>query len=283
MSKGFASNFRMTLLAACVLACFLGVGVRLTFLHVINRDDMLKYVNKARHQIVVEHARRGAILDTKGDLLATSRSFMMVGVDPELMHPDDAKAWPELARLLKTPSAGLSALLQQSMNTGHQALVNSLNPALENKRVRWVKLAEEVDEDVYDQITKLKVRGVYGARTFKRIYPGNELAAHVIGYVNKEGVAVTGAEHHLDIYLKGEELKKSDSKDRRVEVFKLAGLFTLYLKEIAAHDGWNAVKNERLRIPITYKIVMTPSRSLLNLLKDGYYQEEETASEEDEE
>ena len=85
------------------------------------------------------------------------------------------------------------------------------------------------------------------------------------------------------IYLKGEELKKSDSKDRRVEVFKLAGLFTLYLKEIAAHDGWNAVKNERLRIPITYKIVMTPSRSLLNLLKDGYYQEEETASEEDEE
>jgi len=213
MSKGFASNFRMTLIAVAVLACFLGVGIRLIFLHVIDRDDLLKFVNKARRQIVVEQARRGAILDTKGALLATSRSFVVVGVDPEMMNPDDIKSWPEMARLLKLPRAELSGVLQNSMKVGRQALANSLTPALENKRVRWVKLAEEVDEDVYDQITKLKVRGVYGARNFKRIYPGDTLAAHVIGYVNKEGVAVTGAEHHLDIYLKGEDGWIESEKD----------------------------------------------------------------------
>ena len=150
MSKGFASNNRMTLLAAGVLACFLGVGIRLVFLHVIDRDDLLKFVNKARRQIVVEHARRGTILDTKGDLLATSRSFMVVGVDPEMMQPADGRLWPELARLMKTSPTELAGVLQGAMSAGHQALVNSLSPAFADKRVRWVKLANEVDEDVFD-------------------------------------------------------------------------------------------------------------------------------------
>ena len=212
MSKGFASNIRMTLLAACVLSCFVGVGVRLVFLHVVDRDDLLKFVNKARRQIVVEHARRGAIFDTKGDLLATSRSFVMVGVDPEMMHPEDQRQWPELARLLNIPANDLAAILEKSMTTGRQALINTLSLPGE-KRVRWVKLADEVDEDAYDRITRLKVRGIYGARSYKRIYPGGELAAHVLGYVNKEGVAVSGTEHHLDIYLKGEDGWIESEKD----------------------------------------------------------------------
>ena len=53
MSKGFASNLRMTLLATGVLACFLCVGARLVYLHVIDRDELLKYVDRARRQIVV--------------------------------------------------------------------------------------------------------------------------------------------------------------------------------------------------------------------------------------
>jgi len=73
MSKGFASN-RLTLLAMGVIACFMGVCVRLVFLQVVDRDSLLQFVDKARRQIVVEHARRGTILDTHGDLLATSRS-----------------------------------------------------------------------------------------------------------------------------------------------------------------------------------------------------------------
>ena len=85
-----------------------------------------------------------------------------------------------------------------------------------------------------------------------------------------------------EIYIKGEELKSSDSKDRHIEVFKMTGLFNLYLKEIAEHDGWDAVRNKRLHLPVTYKIIMTPSRSLLKLIKGGFYEEEvESESEEE--
>jgi cell division protein FtsI (penicillin-binding protein 3) len=54
MSKGFASN-RLTLLAVGVLACFMGVGVRLVFLHVLDREELLGYVDKARRQIAVSY------------------------------------------------------------------------------------------------------------------------------------------------------------------------------------------------------------------------------------
>ena len=81
MSKGFASN-RLSLLAVGVLVCFLSVGVRLVFLQVVDRDELLRFVDRARRQIVVEHARRGTILDSRGNLLATSRSEITVAVDP---------------------------------------------------------------------------------------------------------------------------------------------------------------------------------------------------------
>ena len=82
MSKGFASNSRMTLITVAVIGCFMAVGVRLVFLHVIDREQLLRYVDQARRQISVEQARRGAILDARGNLLATSRSESTLAVDP---------------------------------------------------------------------------------------------------------------------------------------------------------------------------------------------------------
>ncbi|MCC7017325.1 MAG: hypothetical protein IT564_09010, partial [Rhodospirillales bacterium] len=83
MSKGFASNFRLFLIAAVIGSCLTGVGVRLVFLHVINRAEHLDRIDKVRRQIIVENARRGDIVDANGHLLATSRSLIVLGVDPQ--------------------------------------------------------------------------------------------------------------------------------------------------------------------------------------------------------
>ncbi|MBI2518526.1 MAG: penicillin-binding protein 2 [Opitutae bacterium] len=212
MSQGYAANNRMRLLTVGVLACFMVIGVRLLFLHVLDRDELLKFVDKARKQIVVEHAKRGTILDARGNLLATSRSFVVLGADPEMLRPADEQDWPEVARLLNVPAPQLDSTLRRAIAASRVALTNS-DAAVKEKRVRWVKLADEVDESVYDQITKLRVRGIYGQRGYKRVYPGGELAAHVLGYVNKEGIPVTGAERHLDLYLKGEDGWIESEKD----------------------------------------------------------------------
>ena len=47
-SKGFASNYRIVLLATVVFTSFVGVGVRLVHLHVIDREKLVRHVDRAR-------------------------------------------------------------------------------------------------------------------------------------------------------------------------------------------------------------------------------------------
>lgn len=105
MSRGFASNYRIVLLATGLLACFATIGVRLVYLHVIDRDALLQTIERTRHDDFLEIAQRGDILDANGAKLATSRPMIMVAVDPSLVQPDDEAKFPQLARLLDMPLA----------------------------------------------------------------------------------------------------------------------------------------------------------------------------------
>src|SRR5664280_2803517 len=89
MSKGFASNYRMVLLATGIFLCFGGIGARLVWLHVLERDDLLKYLEQARRSFLVENARRGNIRAARGEILATSRTLIDVGLDPHMLRPED--------------------------------------------------------------------------------------------------------------------------------------------------------------------------------------------------
>src|SRR5882757_627218 len=107
MSKGFASNYRIFVLATGLFGVFGLLGARLVWLHVVDRDSYLRNIVKARRQIIVEKARRGDILDSNGALLATSHSLMQVCVDPSALRKPDDKLrakdeakWPQLAALL---------------------------------------------------------------------------------------------------------------------------------------------------------------------------------------
>ncbi|MDP2136439.1 MAG: penicillin-binding protein 2 [Candidatus Didemnitutus sp.] len=233
MSKGFASNLRMTLLAVGVLTCFTAVGARLVFLHVIDREELLKFVEKARRQIVVEHARRGTLTDTKGNVLATSRSYIVLGADPEMLRDEDSAKWGDLARLLGVNFLELDRTLRRTKAASQLALADQ-NENSKEKRIRYVKLADEIDERVYDRIMDLRIRGIYGSRGYKRVYPGGQLAAHLLGYINKENTPVTGAEKHLDLYLKGQDGWIESEKDgvRR----EMAQFRTREVQPIDGHD-----------------------------------------------
>ena len=186
-------------------------------------------MDKARRQIVVEHARRGAILDTRGNLLATSRSEITVAVDPwaldEFIVSDTNEAHrirkrseelakhAQLAALLGLPAAEVEKAFQPAMRAikleddKHDGKTDGLT------KDRWVKLREAVDEPTFDKISELNVRGVTSERVYRRTYPSGPLAAHVIGYLNKEGTPVTGAENHFDLYLKGQDGWIESEKD----------------------------------------------------------------------
>jgi len=251
MSKGFANN-RLTLLALGVVACFMAVGVRLVFLHVVDRDELLRFVDKARRQIVIEHARRGTILDARGNLLATSRSEMIVAVDAWaldeflLIDKNPAKRARRAAEE-KAKRVQLAALLGLPVADIEKAFVpamRAIKPEADKRdgmvdgltKDRWVKLREGVDEPTYARIAALNIRGLTAERVYRRVYPGNELAAHLIGYVNKEGSAAAGVESKFDLFLKGEDGWIESEKDgarREMAQFRT--------REIPVKDGHDVV------------------------------------------
>jgi cell division protein FtsI (penicillin-binding protein 3) len=251
MSKGFANN-RLTLLAVGVLACFMAVGVRLVFLHVLDREELLSFVDKARRQIVVEHARRGTILDSRGNLLATSKSELTLAVDPwalkEYLESDrnelrrSRKAAEErskraqLAGLLGLPVAEVDKIFIPAMRPIKIEADHRDGTVDGQTRDRWVKLREGVDEPTFARINALNIRGLTHERIYRRVYPGGGLAANLIGYLNKEGTSVTGAERHFDLYLKGEDgwiESEQDGARRELAQFRS--------REVPVQDGNDVV------------------------------------------
>jgi len=202
--------------------------VRLVYLQVIDRDRYVAEVERTRKRVQVVSARRGEIRDANGNVFATNRSFIEVGVDPQAILPEDEAKAPQLARLIGvSPSEVLEAFrrrTQVSPETG------------EVRQVRWTKLAPAIDEPTYEQVQKLEIKGVYGNRQFRRVYPDGTRAAHVVGYVNREGKAAMGVEHHLDFYLRGQDGWVESERDglrRELAQFRA--------REIEPVDGHNAI------------------------------------------
>jgi cell division protein FtsI/penicillin-binding protein 2 len=268
MSKGYAANYRLFLIATLIGCGLTGVGVRLVFLHVINRGEHLDRIERVRRQIIVENARRGDILDTNGAVLATSRSLIVLGVDPQVLRPEDEAKWPQLASLLNKPLAEVRTVLltktrpavtlptevAAARETSAGGLVFNLTPGAApaeaeviddtvtdeepdeqgRRPIRWAKLSEAVEESVYDQIVKLDIKGVYGTRVYRRAYPNNALAAHVVGYVNKAGDPASGVEAYADFYLRGQNgWRESERDGRRRELAQFRS------REVRPVDGFS--------------------------------------------
>jgi cell division protein FtsI/penicillin-binding protein 2 len=261
MSKGFASNFRLFLLVFVVFGCLSGIGVRLVFLHVIDRAELLSFIERARRQIIVDHARRGDIVDANGHLLATSRTVIVLGVDPQSLRPEDEAKWPQLAELIGMPGSELHRIMTtktrpvapaaSAMGPATGGLVFNVTPGNTDDStddsviddrpdptgfhpIRWAKLSDGVEESVYEQIEALGIRGVYGNRNYRRTYPNNALAAHLIGYVNKAGEPASGVEAYADFYLRGQNGWREGERDGRRR--ELAQFRT---REVRPTDGYH--------------------------------------------
>jgi cell division protein FtsI/penicillin-binding protein 2 len=277
MSKGFASNPRQILLATLVLASFVGVGARLVWLHVLDRDALMRYVSQARYKIDPLPGRRGDILDANGAKLATSRSLIILAVDPQSLRKEDESKWPQLASLIgmnpselvrifntKTRPAAGSNSTQNPESNGASApksakfafhvtpsdaftAITSIDSEIENsddqdeapdaagnRAIRYAKLSDSITETTFTAIKQLNIKGVIGQRVYRRAYPNNSIASHIIGYVDRAERPVTGIERYADFYLHGLNGWLESEKDGKRE--ELAQFRT---RQVPAADGYS--------------------------------------------
>jgi cell division protein FtsI (penicillin-binding protein 3)/stage V sporulation protein D (sporulation-specific penicillin-binding protein) len=177
-----------------IITGFLLICGRLYFLQVLEADEIAREVEQVRKRLVKLEAKRGDIVDRNGNLLAGTRSRILLGADP---HVVDATDTGKLAMLAGTLDLDFKELLEKVSR------VERTDSEGRRRSIRWVPLAE-IDEDLYAAVEEIGVKGVYGNRRYERYYPGKQLGAHLIGFINKEQTPVMGVESALDYYLRGQ-------------------------------------------------------------------------------
>jgi cell division protein FtsI/penicillin-binding protein 2 len=147
----------------------------------------------ARPQLIQSEAvRRGWIYDRNGSVLAADEPRYMILYDRNGGDPDRA------ARDL-TPIIGLTPeKFREMIGSG---LVQT-------------RLARDVPSDAGKRVRALEIAGVTAQAYWKRTYPENALAAHVLGFVNEDRTGYYGLEGQYDGLLNGTALK-SDIPDVR--------------------------------------------------------------------
>lgn len=211
MVSFFTGPVRFWLICGAILGGFAAIFLRLVQIQVWNHDYYAEEANKLRSRYDILPAPRGEIVDRRGNLVAATRSVIEVGVDPQVVVREDFAKLPELARLLGLPESEIeSAFLRRER-------VNQLSG--EVTAVRWVRLAEAVGQDTFDEIRSLGIRAVYGNHRFERRYPAGSMAAHIVGFINRESTPVSGVERAMDFYLRGQEgWRQSENDGRRREL-----------------------------------------------------------------
>jgi cell division protein FtsI (penicillin-binding protein 3) len=177
------------LLLAVVLSLFAGRLVQLQGL------DATTYASEAeagRLRTAVLPATRGTITDRNGVALATTVEAVNVTADQTLVTDPAAEA----AAL--APVLGIDAATLQATLTGTK---------------RFAYVAKAVTPEVWHSVRDLDLPdttglpGIFGESTSKRVYPGGETGANVVGFVSADGKGLGGLEYALDKTLAGRDGK----------------------------------------------------------------------------
>lgn len=209
-------KLRTLFIGGCITLFFLVLVVRVFYIQVLQGDFWQeKAAAQWAHTSEIK-AVRGTIEDRNGNILASDVPAYTVVVDPEVIAElgIGEEVIQGLHELLDKPVDELKKLVEAK---------NEAGAYLKNREIRnegW-KIDEELKNKVEEFIKKLREEhdiletGVGLVREQKRYYPKDTLAAHILGYTDRDGNAVMGLEAYFDKQLKGTNgklLYQSDGK-----------------------------------------------------------------------
>ena len=218
-----ARQKRFLLLAWLVSLCFVAVIARLVWLHWIEAPELRAEALQARNVFEEKDCRRGEIRDSQNNILAVSEDVWDIGVDPQSLKKEEFIRAGEVATALNVAAP----IVTEAFCRGPRVDTDGVEHP-----VRWVVLAHECSEAVVKKIKALNIKALRAELKYHRNYPKGSLAAHVIGYVNKEGQATAGIEKALQPFLQGQKgWIESERDGRRREIASIR------LREVAPVDG----------------------------------------------
>ena len=195
---------RRVVVVVVVLAAWAAVlEARFINLQVFQHAFLLNEAELRQNRSLIDHAKRGEIVDRNGQILAYSvDSDTVIAVPTEIKNP-------------AATAAGLCQAFGDCAPAEQAALVEKFS---EKRAFMYVR--RRVSPEIAARVAALKLAGVGLREETKRFYPKKELAAHVLGFVNTESAGLGGIEAAFNKYISGidgRSLVQVDSKGRSVQ------------------------------------------------------------------
>lgn len=191
-------------ICAAIAAVFIGLGVRLAFLHLRPSPGTLARIERKRYLQQEIRGRRGRILDRNGNMLATDIAAKHVCADPKfiLEHGDLNAVCDALSSTLSLDRRTVWELLNQPER-------------------QYVPIQKFMRKEAVEPLRAMDLKGIIFEDVPIRDYPKGALCAHVVGYANYEGVGSAGVEQRMDTYLRGVSGLRISQKDgHRREIYQ---------------------------------------------------------------
>ena len=171
------------LLVACICAFWMVAALaRLAYLQLFCYSDYLNRAERQQQRVVEVSPRRGVIYDRNFHELAMSLTMESCYAMPSEISDQDMVA-RLVSGVLETTPEDISAKLAASSS--------------------FVWIARKISPEKAARIKEMNLRGVYFVPERQRIYPNQQLAAHVLGYVDIDEKGLAGIEYSLDSQIRG--------------------------------------------------------------------------------
>jgi cell division protein FtsI (penicillin-binding protein 3) len=240
-----------------VMAVFLGgalaaLGYRLVDLQVVRHDEFQALAQQNTVRTIERQPMRGQILDIHGTPLAYSQPAKVVCADPTLIGPFRQNVAHLLATLLQTNEAFLAERLIPRLSEENGKTNISKYVVLQRKvpleiwekiRQTMAGLSFGIDESKlksHDRAfyANLRTKAIFPEDDQIRYYPGERLAAHVVGFVANDDLetGAGGIERSFNSKLAGFAGWRKTELDKRQRE-----LVAYRDQDVAPRDGLNVV------------------------------------------
>lgn len=211
---------RMRTMSRVVVVAFLVIALRLLQLHVTPGYELTEEERTHIGSIPL-HEPRGDIVDRNGITLATDRKVPSVWADPRyVLDPE-----------------GVAVLIAKHLNMPYDkayAKVTQRDSKGDFLKFVWVKRwVTDVSDEALREIEEASDGAVTVQYEPLRFYPQRDMAAHLIGFCNRDGEAGEGVELFYDKFLRSTPGKYTARKDGHR---RMLGSLTLAYEEPEGGD-----------------------------------------------
>ncbi|MDQ2086883.1 penicillin-binding transpeptidase domain-containing protein [Herbivorax sp. ANBcel31] len=199
---------RLLFLLVAFSVFILGLLFRVGWIQIVRGAELQEMAFNQQNSNREITPRRGNIYDRNGNELASSLSVEKIAVNPQEL-PDDKK---------ENIAQKFSIILEMDK----EDVLDKLN-----KDNRYEIIKSHVSKEVGNQVRQFRsennIRGIYIDEDSKRIYPNNNLAAHVLGFVGQDSQGLEGIENEMENELEGipgRILSEVDARGRQTPFFE---------------------------------------------------------------